>query len=85
VIVIVLIDGGMLNNHFIANGSPSVPVKNFKNQLIFDEDMHNDLGRFLFNHSIAVVCITVNIFLASYLRRDVKIVSFHISVPSNFR
>ena len=33
--------GGIFNNHFIANCSQNVPVKNFENRLIFGEDIDN--------------------------------------------
>jgi len=41
-------DGGLFNNHFIANCPQNVPVKNFKNWLIFGEDIDNHkVGPFL--------------------------------------
>ena len=44
--------GGMFNNNTTATCPQNVPVKNFENRSIFDEDMDNHkVGRFL-RHSV---------------------------------
>jgi len=53
----------MFSNRFVANFPPIVPVKNYENRLIFDEDMDKSLWpAFLGPPCSFVYCARVNCF-----------------------